>query len=133
MFNEQYLNLKEAKTSGTLYIFSNCRYFSFIWIFCSESSFKSTSRKSVRIRSFSSPYFPAFGLNTERCGISLPIQTECGKIGPGKPRIRTQEPYTVFYKQLNFYLNARLLREDVNSRVKVANEVASWPMLLRSC
>ena len=36
--------------------------------------------KSVRIRSFSSPHFPAFGLNTERCGISLPIQSECGKI-----------------------------------------------------
>ena len=29
--------------------------------------------KSVRIRSFSRPYFPAFGLNTE-------IQSECGKI-----------------------------------------------------
>ena len=36
--------------------------------------------KSVRIRSFSSPYFPAFGLNTERYGVSLRIQSECGKI-----------------------------------------------------
>ena len=25
--------------------------------------------KSVRIRSFSSPYFPAFGINTERYGV----------------------------------------------------------------
>ena len=36
--------------------------------------------KSVRIRSFSGPYFPAFGLNTERYGVSVRIQSECGKI-----------------------------------------------------
>ena len=38
--------------------------------------------KSVRIWSFSGPYFPAFGLNTERYGlsfVSLRIQSECGK------------------------------------------------------
>ena len=29
---------------------------------------------------FSGPYFPAFGLNTERYGVSLRIQSECGKI-----------------------------------------------------
>ena len=40
--------------------------------------------KSVRIRSFSGPYFPAFGLNTERYGVSLHIQSECGKIRPKK-------------------------------------------------
>ena len=36
--------------------------------------------KSVRIRSFSGPYFPKFGLNTERYGVSQRIQPECGKI-----------------------------------------------------
>ena len=36
--------------------------------------------KSVRIRSYSGPYFfPAFGLNTERCGVSLRIQSKCGE------------------------------------------------------
>ena len=35
--------------------------------------------KSVRNRSFSGPYFPAFGLNTENAG----------KCGPAKLRIRT--------------------------------------------
>ena len=39
------------------------------------------SVKIVRIRSYSGPYFPAFGLNTERCGVSLRIQSECGKMG----------------------------------------------------
>ena len=36
--------------------------------------------KSVRIWSFSGPYFPAFGLKTERYGVSLRIQPECEKM-----------------------------------------------------
>ena len=36
--------------------------------------------KSVRIRSYSGLHFPAFGLNTDRCGVSLHIQSECGKM-----------------------------------------------------
>ena len=41
---------------------------------------KDTALKSVWIRSFSGPYFPSFGLNTEKYGVSLRIQSECGKI-----------------------------------------------------
>ena len=36
--------------------------------------------KKVRIWSCSSPYFPAFGLNTKTHLVSLCIQSECGKI-----------------------------------------------------
>ena len=36
--------------------------------------------KNVRIQSFSGPYFPAFGLNTERYGVHLRIQSECMKM-----------------------------------------------------
>ena len=36
--------------------------------------------KSLRIRSYSDPHFPAFGLNTERYGVSLRIQPECRKM-----------------------------------------------------
>ena len=36
--------------------------------------------KSVRIRSYFGPHFPTLGLNTERYGVSLRIQSECGKI-----------------------------------------------------
>ena len=36
--------------------------------------------KRVRIRSFSSPYLHAFGLNTEKNGVSLRIQSEYEKI-----------------------------------------------------
>ena len=35
--------------------------------------------KGVRIRSFSSTYFPASGLNTERYEVSFRIHLECGK------------------------------------------------------
>ena len=36
--------------------------------------------KSVGIRSYSGPYFTKFGLNTERYGVYLRIQSECGKM-----------------------------------------------------
>ena len=36
--------------------------------------------KSVRIWSYSGPYFPAFGLNTERYQVSLRIHSNCRKI-----------------------------------------------------
>ena len=36
--------------------------------------------KIVRIRRYSGPYFPAFKLNTQRYGVSLRIQSECGKM-----------------------------------------------------
>ena len=36
--------------------------------------------KSVRIWSYSGPYFIAFRLNMERYSVSLCIQCECGKI-----------------------------------------------------
>ena len=48
--------------------------------------------KSVRIWSYSGPYFPAFGLNTERYSISLCIQSECGKI-----RTRVTPNIVTFY------------------------------------
>ena len=35
--------------------------------------------KIVHIRSYSTPYFTAFGLNLERYRVSLRIQSECGK------------------------------------------------------
>ena len=50
-------------------------------LICADSLHLMNSRlKSVRIWSFSEPYFPAFGVNTERHGVSLRIQSGCGKI-----------------------------------------------------
>ena len=36
--------------------------------------------KFVRIRRYSGPHFPTFGLNTERYRLSLRIQSECGEM-----------------------------------------------------
>ena len=40
----------------------------------------STVWKVSKYGVFSDPYFPAFGLNTERYSVTLGIQSECGKI-----------------------------------------------------
>ena len=45
--------------------------------------------KSVRIWRFSGPYFPSFGLNTERYSISLHIQFDSERKRTRKFRIRT--------------------------------------------
>ena len=45
--------------------------------------------KSVRIRSFSGPCLPAFGLNTEIYSVSLHIQSKCRKYGPEQLRVLT--------------------------------------------
>ena len=47
---------------------------------CNNACSKFCLVKSVRIWSYSGPYFPAFGLNTERYKVSLHIQFECGKM-----------------------------------------------------
>ena len=49
-------------------------------LFCTLSSLLNQFVETVHIRSFSSPYLPAFGLNTERYGVSIRTQSECGKI-----------------------------------------------------
>ena len=56
--------------------------------------------KSLRIRNFSDPNFPAFGLNTERYGVSLRIQSECGKI-----RTRKTPNTDTFYAALKFAIH----------------------------
>ena len=48
--------------------------------------------KSARIPSYSGPYLPTFGLNTEKYSVSLRIQSECGKI-----RIRITPNTDTFY------------------------------------
>ena len=48
--------------------------------------------KSVCIRSYSGPHFPAFGLNTKRYSVPLRIQSECGEM-----RTRTTPNTDTFY------------------------------------
>ena len=52
--------------------------------------------------SFSNWYLPAFGQNTERYGISLRTQSECGKIRTRKTRIRTLFTQCLYYSSFCF-------------------------------
>ena len=60
--------------------------------------------KRVRIQSYSCPHFPAFRLNTERYGVSLRIQSKCGKI---RTRItpNTDTFYAVMCNRVKEWLN----------------------------
>ena len=53
--------------------------------------------KSVRLRSYSGPYFPAFGLNMEKYFVSLRIQSQCEKI-----RTRITRKTETFYAVMKF-------------------------------
>ena len=78
------------------------RYFKFLRIEVSEfqnliKKFPSLHCvKSVCIRSYPGPPFPAFGLNTEIHSTSLRIQSECGKI-----RTRITPNRDTFYAMLS--------------------------------
>ena len=60
--------------------------------------------KSVRIRSYFSPHFPA-GLNTDRYSVSLRIHSECGKI-----RIRITPNTDTFYVVCETHTTFPLIR-----------------------
>ena len=51
--------------------FFNKTFYTITKLYCVES---------VRIRSFSGPYFPAFGVNTKRYGVYLRIHSKSGKM-----------------------------------------------------
>ena len=58
--------------------------------------------KRVRVRSFSGPYFPAFGLNTEIHSVSLRIHSKYGKIQIRKtPNTDTFHAVNVFNNKIS--------------------------------
>ena len=106
--NQIYLTLSPSSSTNkaSQFLFVNIIFFFltkvFSWLFlvefyCFWFSFllRFHCVKSVRIQSFSSPYFPTFGLNTEWYEVSLCIQSEYGKIQTRKT-LKTDTFYTVF-------------------------------------
>ena len=96
--NSQYVRVNSlrymaSKVSGMVYNNTNSHFLSLHWD-NSVDSYSKTSIfetfytkltklhcvKSVPVRSYSSPHFPSFGLNTERYYVSLHIQSKCGKM-----------------------------------------------------
>ena len=97
--NSQYVRVNSlrymaSKVSGMVYNNTNNSHFLSLHWDNSVDSYSKTSIfetsytkltklhcvKSVPVRSYSSPHFPAFGLNTERYYVSLHIQSKCGKM-----------------------------------------------------
>ena len=76
---------------------------------------------------FSGPYFPMFGLNTERYSVSLHIQSECGKI---RTRItpNTDTFYAVFYEKIAVStqaLNTMTKLKNINVSSKIISDKLS--------
>ena len=66
--------------------------------------------KSVRIRTYSGPYFPTFRLNTERYSVCLRIQSGCGKMRTRMTSntdtfLRSEDLTFVFHFQKNVALH----------------------------
>ena len=84
-------------------------------IFCSKTR-KWHCVKSVRIRSYSGPHFPTFGLNTERYSVSLRIQSKCRKM-----RTRITPKWTLFTqcekenKRINYLPILRFIASNLSN------------------
>ena len=81
-----------------------CNLFSYVDNTClvSQSDTVKDCVKSVHIRSYSGPHFSAFGLNRERYGASLCIQSKCGKMRARiTPNMDTLYAVQDIKKQLN--------------------------------
>ena len=72
--------------------------------------------KSIRIRSFSGPYFPAFGLNTERYEVSFHIQSDYEKI-------RTRKTPNTDTFHAVWVLNTPLISYNYSGQQSVQNHV----------
>ena len=64
------------------------------------------------MRSYSGPHFPTFGLNTERYGVYLRVQSECGKI-----RTRIAPNTNTFYAVFVLYILSAIV-ESIKDRYK---------------
>ena len=77
--------------------------------------------KIVPLRSYSGPYFPTFGLNTERYGVSLCILSECGKIRTRiTPNMNTFHAVDVNVKNM-IYMKKITFEIPVHVGAKMAN------------
>ena len=83
--------------------------------------------KNVQIRSSSSPYLPAIGLNMERYFVSLLIQSECRKIQTRK-KIRFWTLFTQWsfldicsnYKSIQLFLSSFDIRWQIKKGFQVS-------------
>ena len=86
--------------------------------------------KSACIWSYSGPYFPVFGLNTERKGVSLRIQSKCGKL---RTRItpNTDSFYTVITSTYLPFLSR--FPSNLQKKVESKNCLSQHFLTTRKC
>ena len=92
--------LSKALKTWTFTFISNLRTVQTLWL-CLETTSLAVHVhcvKNVRIRRYSGPHFPTFGMNTERYGVTLRIHSKCGKM-----RTRITPNTDTFYTVLNFF------------------------------
>ena len=75
--------------------------------------------KRVRYRSLSGPYFPAFELNTEKCCVSLRIQSKYEKIRTRKIPSTDTFHAVKWFKNIHFVIewNGRMKKSDLPNLV----------------
>ena len=89
-----------------------------------------TAWKMSKYIVFSGPYFPAFGLNTERYKVSLPIQSECGKIPTRKNFV-----FRHISRSVSAHLQLLIYNGDIDRYWYISDEKCSLPCtsLQRTC
>ena len=70
----------------------------------------------------SGPYFPAFGLNTERYSVALRFQSECGKIRSRKtPYLDTFQAvifeYVFYLRKVHVFVDVQHLLIDMSAAI----------------
>ena len=80
MFANICKNVSSTQYSRTYIGSQLINLFSYSFVFLVRSYLRQILRESVRIRSYSGPHFPVFGLDTERYSVSLRKRSECRKM-----------------------------------------------------
>ena len=93
----------------------------------------SNCMKSVRIQSLSCSYFSAFGLNTERYGVSVCIQSKCGNKRSRKTP-NTDTSYADFFSWMNaihYYNLIYISKKDVDENKTIRKYVNIYVRILK--
>ena len=85
-------------------VWTTAKLIIFCWKFARVSNLPYPCVKSVRIASYSGLYFRAFGLNTERYGVSPRIQSEWGKMRT-RITLNTDTFHAVHFPNLTYVHN----------------------------
>ena len=82
--------------------------------------------KSVRIWSFSGPYFPAFELNKERDPVSIRIQSKCGDVRTRNPANTDTFDTVHVWSIFHFKKSGKTSENMVKKKIKKKKLKKNW-------